>query len=145
MDFITLVLLGIIVLFTLVLILRSITSLPLCALCTAVSITWGILIVLLYTGRTVDPTLIGILMGGSIVGLIYFLREKVHTSYTIFTLPLFLTLISLTYALLEKTVTTNVVIILSLLWILMIGIHVFRNNTYINALGRKIVACCKNW
>lgn len=145
MDFITLVLLGIITLFTLVLILRSITSLPLCALCTAVSITWGVLVVLLYTGHTTDPTLIGILMGGSIVGLVYFLQQKIHSNYKIFTFPLFLTLISFTYTLIEKTIATNTLIILSLIWILMIGIHVFQNNTYLNTIGKKIVACCKNW
>jgi len=46
-----------------------------CAICLAVALTWLILLFLSWTGVVVDPMLIGILMGMSVVGMMYKLED----------------------------------------------------------------------
>lgn len=43
----------------------------LCAICIAISLTWIFLLILNWTGFTIDPLMIGILMGMSATGLMY--------------------------------------------------------------------------
>jgi hypothetical protein len=49
-----------------------------CAICSAVSLTWLGSLVLKFLGFPADNLLIGILMGGSVVGGMYYLEEKFH-------------------------------------------------------------------
>ena len=53
----------------------KIAHVKLCAICAAVSLTWIGLLVLKAAGYTVDILLIGILMGQSIVGIMYSLEK----------------------------------------------------------------------
>lgn len=51
--------------------IRAIIGRKVCAICVAVSLTWLGLLVLWFLEFLVDPMVIGILMGGSVVGVMY--------------------------------------------------------------------------
>ncbi|PIQ92191.1 MAG: hypothetical protein COV70_01205 [Parcubacteria group bacterium CG11_big_fil_rev_8_21_14_0_20_39_22] len=140
------VIIGIAVVFAILVALRSSFSLKLCALCGAVSTVWIALLTFLYLEKlTIDPVLIGILMGGSVVGLMYLLEQKLPEKYQILKLPFFLTLVSLSYFALEKEVILEATLILFVLWILFAIVYVVRDKDGIKTFGRKIIECCRNW
>ena len=139
------ILLGIIVLFAVFIWLRSAFSLKVCALCAAVSVTWIVLLVLFYIGSFTDLLIIGILLGGSAVGVVYLLEGKFSESFQVFKLPFYLTLILAIYFVLQQNLEFKAVIVLVLLWIFVGVIYVGRNTIRFKILARKIVECCKNW
>lgn len=53
----------------------AISPMKLCAICTAVSLTWLGLLITYFIGWHHDLLLIGILMGGSVVGFMYKLKK----------------------------------------------------------------------
>lgn len=138
-------LLGITVLFAIFLALRSLSSLRVCALCAAIATSWIILVVLFYLGTPVDPTLVGILMGGSVVGIMYLLEQKLPADFIIFKLSFFLTLVTIAYLVLEKSVAYQGLIILAVIWAFSFVVYVNRNTGKFRSIGRKIIECCKNW
>ncbi|MEX0689815.1 MAG: hypothetical protein WD095_00035, partial [Candidatus Paceibacterota bacterium] len=73
---INVIIIGIVLLFGSFLVLRSLFSVKVCALCASVFATWLFLLGYLYLGNGVDPSIIAILMGGSIVGFMYLLEKK---------------------------------------------------------------------
>lgn len=137
--------LAITVLFTLLIGLRSLFNLKICALCGAVFSTWIVLLVMFYVGIFNNPVLLGILMGGSVVGTMYLLERKFPERFQIFKLPFFLTLVSLTYSVLVRSFAFEAVTISVLLWVLIGVIHASRNTATLKALRKKIIECCKNW
>lgn len=139
------ILLGIIVLFTALVGWRLLSTVKVCALCGAVSGAWIILFILSYLGSYVDPLIIGILIGGSIVGLMYLLGPILPVDFQIFKLPFFLTLVAVTYFVLNRSFEFKAVFILVLLWIFLTVVYVGRNNAHFKNLGKKIIECCKNW
>jgi len=128
-------------LFIIFVILRSYTPIKVCALCTAVFSTWILLLTLFYAGLSIDPLLIGILMGGSIVGSMYLLERKLPEKYTVFKLPFFLSLISIVYFLLNKEVILGSVIIVGGIWIIFVIFYLNNEKRFI----QKIIKCCRNW
>jgi len=54
----------------------KITKINICAICAAVSITWISLIIMKLLGYIIDNIIIAILMGQSIVGIMYYLDKK---------------------------------------------------------------------
>ena len=138
-------LLGITVLFAVFLVLRSLFSLKVCALCAAVATTWIILIVLFYLGTTTNLTLVGILMGGSVVGVMYLLEQKLPADFIMFKLSFFLTLITIAYFVLEKNIDYKGLITLASIWVLSFVVYANRNTGKFKSIGRKIIECCKNW
>jgi len=137
--------LAITVLFVLFVGLRSLLSLKICALCGAVSFTWIILLAMFYIGIFNNPVLLGILMGGSIVGAMYVLEQKLPERFQIFKLPFFLTLVFATYFAILQSFAFEVAVIPFLLWVTMGVIYTGRNINSLKTLGRKIIECCKNW
>jgi hypothetical protein len=142
---ITFVIIGIVILFSIFIGLRSLSSLKICALCGAVSVSWIILLTLFYFKYEIDPVIIGLLIGGSTVGLIYILEQKLPEEYQLFKLPFYLTLISLSYFILEKSLIISTVIALSIIWLFTAVIYTGRRTKSLKELGRKIIECCKNW
>lgn len=142
---ITFVLIGIIILFSVFVALRSIPFFKVCALCGAVSVSWIVLLFLFYLGYEIDPVLIGILMGGSIVGFMYLLEQKLPERYQIFKLPFLLSLISVAYFLLVKNVVLSTVVICVAVWILSATLYIGIETKSLRSLGKKIIECCKNW
>ena len=111
--------------FLVLLVLR--TWLPsLCAICLATGLTW---LYGLFAGW--NPVIIAMLMGGSAVGLMYYLKLER------FKLPFLLTAFSVVYFVLLRTVELRIVIFLALLWL---AFSVLRGNWL-----KKVVECCKNW
>ncbi len=51
--------------------IKKVSGRPVCSICAAVSLTWFGSLVLKFLGYQVDNLIIGILMGGSVVGLMY--------------------------------------------------------------------------
>jgi len=56
--------------------LRARTPLRLCPICAGVSGTWGWMLVARAVGYAIDPLVLGILMGGSVVGVAYQLEKR---------------------------------------------------------------------
>lgn len=144
--------LGMIILFfVLFLIIKSISKKSFCVLCAAVSLTWLLLLVLSWRLKIFDDILlIALLLGGSIVGMLYFLEKKVAEKkmpekYLLFRLPLYLTMVSGAYFVLNRTVIGIIIIPLLILWLLFILIFLYQHNYRIRALAEKIITCCKNW
>ena len=53
------------------------TKIKICAICGAVSLTWVVMLILALLGYNIDKLLLGILMGESIVGIMYSLENKI--------------------------------------------------------------------
>lgn len=133
-------------LFILFIALRSIFNIKICALCAAVSTTWILLLALLYTGKEIDPILIGILMGGSAVGLMYYLEDKLPERYHIFKFPFLITLILLIYLLLaQDTDNSRLYIGLASLWAVFIALYFLRHRKNFKGTAKRLIECCKNW
>jgi hypothetical protein len=145
MTYLSIVLIAIVALFAMFIVVRSVFSINVCALCASVSTTWIVLLVLLYTGSAIDPLLIGILMGGSIVGVMYLLEEKLPEAYALFKLPFYVTLVVSVYVLLAERVSYLTLVILGVVWMFTLVLFVKKDAEHIKALGNKIINCCKNW
>lgn len=145
MMYLSLALLGIATLFVLLLFVRSVSSFRVCALCAAVSITWVTLLALLYAGVSIDPTLLGILMGGSVVGGMYLLEDKLPERYQVFRLPFFLTFVALSYFAIATTIELGPVLIVLFIWLLAACLFYWRHRPGVSRAVKKIIQCCKNW
>ncbi|MEX2368823.1 MAG: hypothetical protein WD552_00295 [Candidatus Paceibacterota bacterium] len=145
MTVLSFILIGIVALFSLFVLFRSILSLQVCALCAAVSTTWIALLLLFYTGVSIDPVLVGILIGGSVVGSMYLLEKKLPERFHVFRLPFFLTFVSVGYWLLGGDIVWLSVFVLLVVWLLVGGLFIWRNTSKLKLLVQEIINCCKNW
>jgi len=142
---VTVTLVGILVFFLIILGFRSVRSLKVCALCGAVSLTWLVLLCLLYVGYEVDPVLIGILMGGSGVGLVYLLEQKLPEHYQIVKTPFYLSFVVLAYALLGGSIGITTGAMLIVIWIVFLVVYFARHTKKLSEIAKRVIACCKNW
>jgi len=126
-------------------ILRSVSSLKICALCGSVSVLWVVLLFTFYLGYEIDVTFTALLMGSSIIGFMFLLEHRLEKKYQLFKLPYFLTLVSVAYFVLTKSIIINVIVIISLVWLIMFVIYMSERIEKIKLIGKKIVDCCKNW
>ncbi|MDP3880770.1 MAG: hypothetical protein Q8Q32_01125 [bacterium] len=139
------VLIIIAVLFLLFLLLRAVFSLKVCAICAAVSGSWIVLLLLFYFGFGVDAVLIAILLGGSIVGLMYLLEGTLAKQYGIFRLPYFLSALVIAYMLLGGAIEIAAVFALATIWLLAIIVFWGRKKKGFKDLVKKIIECCREW
>jgi len=133
--------------FLLGLLAREIVNKKICALCVSVSLTWLILLCDYWFYEEGDPIFLGILLGGSAVGGMYYLFSKVSEKYQIFKFPTLLTFFATAYWLIGKQpADMNLAILLLVgLWIVFGGIFVLYAHPRWRAIGQKIIECCKNW
>lgn len=136
---------GIVILFTILIFLRSVFSVKVCALCGAVSLVWITLLVLFLSGYSVDPIILSLLIGGSVVGSMYALEQKFSERYQIFKLPYFLTCIYGAYVLITKNIQIEVVYALVTIWIFGIVVYLGPQKKNLKGIGEKLIKCCKNW
>jgi len=115
-----------------------------CVLCSAVSLSWITLLLLLWLGRFENRVLLALLMGTSVTGIFYLADAKLER-LRFFRLPFFLTLLLLAYALVSEIVDGKVVMLIAGLWVLFLTIFAYRNNKSIKNVVDRIVACCKRW
>ncbi|MDP3989371.1 MAG: hypothetical protein Q8P93_04015 [bacterium] len=135
-----------IVLFTLFLILRTRTSFKVCALCAATTSTWVGLVVLWLRGVSIDPVIIALFVGGSIVGLLYVIEEKIPTHYLLFRVPYYISAIVLAYGVLGESMSMQRTIpLVVVVWLVAIVFFIFRTNARAKQYADMIIACCKNW
>ncbi|MDZ4231288.1 MAG: hypothetical protein U1C52_00645 [Patescibacteria group bacterium] len=140
------ILLLIVALFAFYLILRSILKVKFCVLCAAVATTWIGLLAASFYGVAVDSLSIGILMGGSAVGVMYLLEAKLPEGWSILKLPFLLTLFALIYVLLAKIpIDIKLSATLLALWAIFLTVFIFQSNGKLEDIGRKLIECCKNW
>src|SRR3989338_9010508 len=136
-----LIALGIItILFLVFLFLKSILRKEWCTLCLAVSMTWIGLLMLYKIGIFEDSILIGLLIGQSVVGILYVIEKRMNQKLRIFLLPVLLTLTTLGYVLLSLP-EKGIAIVLFLLgvWALFSLLYFYQNNKRVHALAAKII------
>jgi len=141
MDTITLILIGITLLFFILLIIKSVFKIKkICIICLSVTLTWLVLLILYFLDIFADKVIIAILMGHTSLGIYYILEKKVRKDLLIFRLPYLLTSISIIYFILGGFVISTLYLIAGL-WILFFIFNLFQNKTFF----KNIVECCKKW
>lgn len=147
MENITLILIGISALFFILLLVKEIFNKrkkKFCAICTAVSLTWIILLVLYFLDIFNDKIILALLIGHTSLGIFYLVENKVKEKFKLFRLPFLLTLIILFYYLIQGFIFESLLFII-ILWVLFILIYSFKNNKGLNLFAKKIIECCKRW
>ena len=137
----TTILLGISILFFVFLGVKKVMkSRNLCVICTAITTSWIILLVLYFLEIFIDTTILAILMGHTSLGFYYILERKVKERLLIFRLPYILTSITIIYFVLSGFLLGSFYFILAL-WGLFLIIYILKNNK----LAGEILECCKKW
>lgn len=133
--------------FFLGLLVRNSVYKNLCALCLSVSLTWLVLLSGYWLNSSGDPVLLGLLLGGSTVGGIYYLSAKTDKKYQIFKFPLLISFFWVAYQLIVglSAVLLQEVLFLLGLWVFFIIVFIFYTNQKWQNLGKRIIECCKNW
>ncbi|MEX1027981.1 MAG: hypothetical protein WD049_08250 [Candidatus Paceibacterota bacterium] len=122
----------------------------LCALCLAILCTWvgGLVALVFFPGRfEIDPVLVGILMGGSVIGVMYFLSRRVPRTLKVFTLPFVLTGVWGSYHLVTVAQYLRAVelVFLAVIWVVFGIVALGRNHRGTQSMFKQIVACCRDW
>lgn len=128
--------------FTLAVLARNKLNLRICAMCVSIAITWLGLLLLYKLSRFHDPILLAILMGQSISGLFYTLKDRVPKELRIFTLPFFLTLTAIFYALVTSKLVVPAFVLLAVLWTAGWLIFTSRNDPGKKDLANATMDCC---
>lgn len=137
------VFLTIIILFFILLGLKSAIKKEFCAICLAISITWITLFTLNKAGLFEDKLLIGIMMGQTILGLFYLAEKKTSEEIKLFRLPLLLSMIFAGYSAISNTLNIPTIKLLTTVWTIFTALFLYRQNNTIKKAIDKIVACCK--
>ena len=141
MELITIVLIGITILFFLLLAMKTIFNIKkACAICLSVTLSWIILLILYFLNIFADKIIIAILMGHTSLGIYYILEKKVKKKFLLFRLPYLLTSISVIYFILEG-LNINTLILLAVIWLFFALVYLFK----FNKLTKKLIECCKKW
>lgn len=139
------ILVAITILFCVLLVLRFLLPWRYCVLCGSVSLTWVALLVLNLFGFFPNTTIIAMLMGASITGIYYLLKQKTPERLHIFTLPFFLTMTAAAWSVLRVPQKTWLsLMILGVLWGAAFILYALR-NTALRSAFETVVRCCKSW
>lgn len=149
MNSVLIVLISIAALFVVFLIIKEILPKKyknsLCAICTAVSLTWISFFVLYKLNLFGDIIIITLLMGQTIVGIFYLLEKKVKKELKLFQLPFLVTLTAIAYYILVPKDAGKGVMFTVSLWVLFITVYLHKNNKTFSNITKKIIGCCKKW
>lgn len=130
-------------LFVVFLIAKEIVKGKFCVICASVALTWILLLYLYYTKSFADKTLLAILIGHSSLASYYLFEKKAGEKEKIFLLPVLLTLIFISYTLIEGLIKPAILPIL-IVWLVFAIIWAFQSDGRIGEIARKLVECCKN-
>ncbi|MBI2464418.1 hypothetical protein HYV57_05675 [Candidatus Peregrinibacteria bacterium] len=125
---------------------QSFLRLRFCAVCVAVSGTWLLLLSFRFFGYNVNSTLIGVLMGESVVGLYYLLEKKAPVKWQLFRWPFIITMTVIVY--LSIGIRDGVIMamtFLAFLWLVFTGIYLFQNHPNMQKIMERLIACCRDW
>lgn len=126
---------------------RKITGIKLCAICSAVSGTWLILLFLYFIKGNADPLAIGILMGGSAVGIMYYLSSKLPENYQLLKFPFLLSIFWIVFKIIrdiEGDILREIFFV-GIVWIVFGIILILYSNNRFKEVGKRLIECCKNW
>lgn len=131
-------------------IIRKSRKFEFCVICASISLTWISLLILFYLGFYKDAILIALLMGGSIVGVFYFLESLVEKTkkkqLKLFKLPFLLTLIFVAYLIISpSSLDVLVIVFLGILWMLFLLVFLYKKNKRLKRITNKLIECCKRW
>lgn len=112
-----------------------------CVLCGAVSATWFVFLIAYFVGLFENKTILALLIGGSVVGFLYFIGAKVSVPLKIFRLPFFLTMLTVAYSVIELSFDLRTFVVIILLWIVFFVFFMYKNTKIIE----KIISCCRDW
>ncbi len=115
----------------------------LCALCVSVSLTWVGLLILLKVGVFENTVLVALLMGQSVTGIYYMLKERLPHSLRIFTLPFFLSLTAVSYVLITNDFIIWTFVLLTAVWIAGWVIFASRDDPGVQPLAAVVMECCE--
>lgn len=124
---------------------KAVSGVRVCALCGAVSGTWVVLLGMYHVGSYANRTVIALLVGQSIVGGFYLVRNRVAEPYEVYSLPAFLTATVLGYTLLVPAVLLEALAVVALTWLAAGILFAYRENQRVEALFDEVVACCRDW
>ncbi len=147
MNEIVVAFLGIALLFGTMVLIRSKYALQWCAICMAVGLTWLTLLILFWTGRFQNVTLLALLMGQSVVGVFYVVEKQVAEPWRLFRLPFLLTLTAAAYSVLALrwAVLAPVYGLLLVFWLGFLGVFLARANRTWKAVAQRLIDCCRGW
>jgi len=135
------------ILFVLYAVFKFTLGLKVCALCAAVSTTWLGLLVMRLIGFEIDSLVIGILMGGSAVGIMYLLEKNIPKTYGILKFPFLMTLFTFIYVFLTDFTEGSITyfMILSLWVVFLIIFFMQKSGGAFKKIANQLMTCCKNW
>lgn len=146
MTSLTLILVLITGLFGVALVAKKFLPMRLCAICAAASGSWIALLLLRGMDIAVDPVLLGLLIGQSVVGVYYLVEKRVPESWQLFRLPFLLSLTLLGYsAVAPSPALWSAYGYLALLWLVFIALFTYRRSPKLAKMAANIIECCKNW
>ncbi len=139
------VLSSILILFLVGIIVKRISKLNLCILCQSVFITWIGGLILYYNNLFNSREILALMIGGSIVGIYYFLESKLENHHLkIFLFPLYLSMLSLGFLILGGKIEKPEIFILLIVWLIFILIYSLRKR-WLQAAFKSLLECCRNW
>ncbi len=133
----------IVLIFVLVLGARRFAKRDLCALCLSVSLTWVGLLILHKAGMFENAVLLALLMGQSVTGVSYMLKDRLPQVLRIFTLPFFLSLTAVSYVLITNDYIIWTLVLLTAVWIGAWFIFVSRDDPGTQPLATVVMECCE--
>ena len=140
-----LVFVSIVLLFGVFLAIKKSSTISICAICLAVSVTWVWLFITQKAMLIDEPALLAILMGESALGVYYLVDERVAKHFTIFRLPFLLTLTLMVYTAVTLTVQIPTYIFVGSVWIVFLFIYMYRYNDHVNQIIKSLADCCGKW
>ncbi len=144
LEEIEIIFLVIVILFFVLLAIKEKISKRFCVICTSISLTWIVFLVLYRLGYFDNALILGILIGESITGIFYLVEKNIREDLHVFRLPFLLSLTLAAYFVLASTITMYLAVFLLSLWALFMAMYVFRRGAA-GHLVKKIIECCKNW
>ena len=138
-------LLSITALFVLLLFVKSASNVEFCVVCGAVSGSWLALLMLYYAGYYSNQLIIALLIGQSIVGIMYRIKETLADRFAVFTLPYVLTATVVGYLLLATAAHTDAIVVLIAVWVAAGLLYVYRANERVKTTFDEVIACCRDW
>lgn len=134
---------AIVSIFALVLGVKRFSTRNLCALCLSVSLTWAGLLILNKVEMFENTVLLALLMGQSVTGIFYLLKERVPKVLRIFTLPFFLSLTAVSYVLITNDYIIWTFALLTAVWIGAWVIFASRDDPGAQPLATVVMDCCE--
>jgi len=117
-----------------------------CVVCVTVGLTWLSLLVARLLGYTVDPILIGVLMGESVIGLYQLIEKMAPVVWQIFRWPYIITMTVIVYLVVGvRSGAWLAILLLILLWVVWGSVFALREFPSIKKITERLISCCRDW